>query len=204
MFLNKEHGNCQDGMDIRFKLTKSESLKLLLVCALPVHFWAILMVFKEAETMLYKRDLIYGLGFSGYLLGLAILESLLFFAFIYLLILLFPKRWQGKTIYLTAIGIALVIAFWALANRLYFFFLEPSPAWFEWIRIRVYYRQALIHPLIWILVILSAGMPVLLIPRLRRVQNFVDTLAEKLIVLAPLYLFFDILGLVFTIARNLT
>lgn len=191
-------------MNLKLKLSKSETWKLLLVCGLPVHFWAILMVFKEAETLLFKRDLVYGLGFSGYLLGLAILESVLFFAFIYALTFLFPKRWDGKLPYLTAAGMALVIAFWVLLNRLFYLVVEPSPAWLNWIIIRVYYRQAITVPLIWVLVIGSAVLPVVLIPRWTPAQKFMEKLIEKLILLAPLYLLFDLVGILFMIARNLS
>lgn len=190
-------------MNLKLKLSKTESWKLLLFCALPVHFWAILMVFKEAETMLFKRDLVYGLGFSGYLLGLAILESVLFFAFIYLLTFIFPKRWEGKTPYLAAAGIALVIAFWALVIRMYYLLAEPSPAWMYWILIRAYYRRAISIPLMWTIVILSAGLPVVFIPRWMPAQKFMENLVDKLIMLAPLYLLFDLVGIIFMIGRNL-
>jgi hypothetical protein len=191
-------------MNLKLKLSKSEALKLLLICGLPVHFWAILMIFKEAETLLTKRDLIYGLGFSGYLLGLAIIESLLFFAFVYALTFLFPKNWKSKTPYLAATGIALTIAFWALLNRVFFLLAESSPAWLNWMVLWMNYRKAISQPLIWAAVIISAGLPVLLIPRSVQLRSFMTEMIDKLIMLAPLYLLFDLVGIIFTVARNLT
>ena len=190
-------------MRLKFRLTKLDSVKLLLLCALPVHFWAILMVFKEAENLLAKRDLLYTLSFSGYILGLAMIESILLFGFVSLLIFLFPKTWQGKTPYLVAVCLGLVIALWAVGNQYFFLLTESMPPWFDWIRIRVYYRQRMLYPIFWLVVILSAALPVLLLPRSGRVRAFVEALTEKLLLLAPLYLLFDLVGIGFTIWRNL-
>jgi hypothetical protein len=127
-------------MSIRPRISKQDILKLALVCAFPVHFWAILMVFKEAETMLTKRSLLFGLGFSGYVLGLALVESALLFGFIYLLTIFFPKRWAGKTTLATAGVLALLVAVWTISNQVYFLLSDQQPAWFAWVMLRVPYR----------------------------------------------------------------
>ena len=190
-------------MRLKFRLTKPESIKLLLICALPVHFWAILMVFQEAETLLTERDLVFALGFAGYILVVALLESVLLFGFVSVLTFLFPKSWQGKTPFLVAVSLGLVTALWAVGDEVFFLLTEISPPWFEWLRLRMHYRQRMLYPILWLVVILSAALPVVMIPRFGRVRAILDALAEKLILLAPLYLLFDLVGIGFMIARNL-
>ncbi len=191
-------------MSIRPRFSKSDTLKLALVCAFPVHFWAILMVFKDAETMLTKRSLLFGLGFSGYLLGLALVESLLFFGFIYLLSLFFPARWGEKTALAVAGGLALLIAFWAISNQLFFLLSEEPAGWFQWVMLRVRYRQNQLFPILVLAVIASLALPLLLIPRSEKFRGVLLALIDKIILLAPLYLLFDLIGITFTILRNLT
>ena len=190
-------------MRLKFRLTKPESIKLLLICALPIHFWAILMVFNEAETLLTERDLVFALGFSGYILGVAILESVLLFGFVSVLTFLFPKSWQGKTPFLVALSLGLVTALWAVGNETFFLLTETSPPWFEWLRLRMHFRQRMLYPILWLAVILSAVLPVVTIPKFERVRAALDDLVEKLVLLAPLYLLFDLVGIGFMIARNL-
>lgn len=190
-------------MRLKFRLTKPESIKLLLICALPIHFWAILMVFNEAETLLTERDLVFALGFSGYILGVAILESVLLFGFVSVLTFLFPKSWQGKTPFLVALSLGLVTALWAVGNETFFLLTEASPPWFEWLRLRMHFRQRMLYPILWLAVILSAVLPVVTIPKFERVRAALDDLVEKLVLLAPLYLLFDLIGIGFMIARNL-
>ena len=190
-------------MRLKFRLTKPESTKLLLICALPIHFWAILMVFNEAETLLTERDLVFALGFSGYILGVALLESVLLFGFVSVLTFLFPKSWQGKTPFLVALSLGLVTALWAVGNETFFLLTETSPPWFEWLRLRMHFRQRMLYPILWLAVILSAVLPVVTIPKFERVRAALDDLAEKLVLLAPLYLLFDLIGIGFMIARNL-
>lgn len=190
-------------MRLKFRLTKPESIKLLLICALPIHFWAILMVFNEAETLLTERDLVFALGFSGYILGVAILESVLLFGFVSVLTFLFPKSWQGKTPFLVALSLGLVTALWAVGNETFFLLTETSPPWFEWLRLRMHFRQRMLYPILWLAVILSAVLPVVTIPKFERVRAALDDLVEKLVLLAPLYLLFDLVGIGFMISRNL-
>jgi hypothetical protein len=191
-------------MSFHNRFSRSAGLKLFLSCAFPVHFWAIVMVLKEAETLLVKRDLVYGLGFSGYLLALALLESLLLFAFIYALSFLFPKRWDEHTALVVACLLGLVVAGWSIGNQSFFLLVELQPAWFEWLMLRVGYRQRLAYGLLVALVSLSAALPLAGLPQSARGIRLAEGLIEKLILLTPLYLAMDVIGIVFMTVRNLT
>lgn len=191
-------------MSFHTRFSRPAALKLFLFCAFPVHFWAIVMVLKEAETLLFKRDLVYGLGFSGYLLALALLESLLLFAFIYALSFLFPKQWDETTALVVACLLGLVLAGWSIANQTYFLLVELQPAWFEWLMLRVGFRQRLVYGGLVALVSLSAAVPLAGLPQSGQGIRLAHSLIEKLILLTPFYLAVDVIGIVFMAIRNLT
>ncbi len=183
------------------KLTKAETLTLLLVCAFPVHLWAIIILIYDLSWYLQKRSLGFFLGVSGYGLGFAILESLVFFGFIYLLTFLFPRSWQGSTPIAIASTAALVIAFWAIINKVFLWTSEISPAWFEWIMLRAYYRQPQLYPIFWIVLLSSAVFPFFVLPRWGKGQKGMIALTEKLTILVPIYLLFDLIGIGAAITR---
>ncbi|HKJ27130.1 MAG TPA: hypothetical protein VJ965_05805 [Anaerolineales bacterium] len=58
-------------MSIRFRFSKNDLLKLFLICAAPVHFWALFVIISNVD-LIGKRDLWYFGGYSGYLLGMAL------------------------------------------------------------------------------------------------------------------------------------
>jgi hypothetical protein len=191
-------------MKIRSKFTRAETLNLLLVCAFPVHFWAIIVLLYDLPWYLEKRNFLYFLGVSGYGLGFAILESFIFFAFIYLLSFLFPKNWKNNTPITVASLLALVIGFWAILNQATLLAAHIGPAWFDWVILRAYYRQHQLYPVLWIFLLVSAGIPVLLLPRWEKGEKLVIVFTEKLMILVPIYIFFDLVGIGAAIYRVIT
>lgn len=191
-------------MIVRSKFSRAETLNLLLVCAFPVHLWAIILLLYDASWYLEHRNLSFFLGVSGYGLGLAIVESLLFFVFIYLLTFLFPKSWKDHTPVAVASTLALTIGFWAILSQAVMLIAYNSPEWFEWVMLRVYYRQHQLAPIYWIILLVSAGLPVVLLPRWEKAQKFVSALIEKVSLLTMIYLLFDLIGIGAAIFRVIT
>ncbi len=190
-------------MPVKLRLSKPDLLQLFLFCALPVHFWTIITIFMDTELMLTKRDLWYGAGFAGYLLVFALLESIVFFAFILALTFLFPKSWDKRTALVMAAVIAGVLAFWALSNQAYFMLINIPVDWVVWLRLRLNYRQNLAHPLLALAVLGSAALPLVLVPRSKNAQKIVSIVVEKLSFLSPIYLLIDLLGFAAAVLRNI-
>lgn len=189
-------------MSFKFRFSKGELLKLFLVCAAPVHFWTIFLIITDSE-LIKKRDFWYFAGYGGYLLGLALLESLLLFVFVLGLSYLFPKKWTGNTPLAAAAAIALVISFWGIANQLYFYLLEYSPGWFLWLMPRVYYHQRLAYNALVAVVTLSIALPVYFLSQSEKTRDAVLPVLENLSLLSYMYLGLDLLGLVVVLLRNL-
>ncbi len=188
-------------MSLRFRFTRPQVWQLFLVCASPTHFWTFITFFFEVD-LIEKRNLAYYAGFGGYLLMLALLEGLVFLGFILLLSYLFPKKWEGNLPIIMASVLVLVIGLWGICNQLYFLFSDISPAWFEWIMLRVHYRQHQLYPILLVAVIASAALPVWLIPKYKQVQDILYAMIEKLTLLASFYLVIDALLIVMALLRN--
>lgn len=188
-------------MAFKLRFSKPELLKLFLVCAFPVHFWTLLSIIFEGE-LIGKRNLWYFAGFSGYLLLLALLESVLFFLFVVILSFLFPKSWKGQTPLAVASAIGLVLGFWAIGNQAFQYLHVEQPAWFEWVMLRVHYRQRLLYPLFIALIAASAAVPVYVLSAYENIRRAIFPVIENISLLSYLYLGLDLLGLVVVLVRN--
>ena len=199
-----EMNNFRAKIKLASKFSRAELINLLLICALPVHLWAIITLLHDFSWYLEERTFNYFLAVAGYSLGFAILESLIFFVFIYLLTFLFPRSWKGDARLAVAGTLALVIAFWAILNQAVLLFAYDAPPWFEWVMLRVYFRQHQLSPVFWIILLASAGFPVVFLPRWEKGQKGVVAVLEKLSILVPIYLVFDLVGIIAAIYRVIT
>jgi len=188
-------------MAFKLHFSKPELLKLFLVCAFPIHFWTLLSIIFEGE-LIGKRNSWYFAGFSGYLLLLALLESVLFFLFIVILSFLFPKKWQGQTPLAVASAVALVLGFWAVGNQAFQYLIVEQPTWFEWVLLRVHYRQRLLYPVFIAFIAASVAVPVYGLAEHENIRKMILPVIENISLLSYLYLGLDLLGLVVVLVRN--
>lgn len=189
-------------MSVRFGYTKNQAWKLFLVCAAPAHLWTIFSIINEAE-LISKRNWWYYGGYSGYLLSITLIDSILLFLFVVLISFLFPKKWEDPTPFAVAAAISLVISLWAVANQLFFFLDAVSPDWFSWIMLRVHYRQHQVYPLLVALVALSAAAPIYAVSQNTKIRNSLLPLLDNLSLLSYLYLFVDVCCIVIMLVRNI-
>ena len=189
-------------MAFKLRFSKPELLKIFLVCAFPVHFWTLLSIIFEGE-LIGKRNLWYFAGFSGYLLLLALFESVLFFLFVLALSYLFPKRWKGQTPLVVASALALMLGFWAVGNQAFQALIVEPPPWFEWVMLRVYSRQRLLYPLFIAFIAASVAVPVYVLSEYENVRKAIFPVIENISLLSYLYLGLDLFGLVVVLVRNI-
>jgi hypothetical protein len=175
--------------------------KFFLLCTIPVHLWTILVLFRDVEWVL--RDFNFGiyLGYVGFALTSAFLESLVVVAALLLIGLTISRKWSpAQVIALHFVALA-AISIWAAANQVFFILLENPPAWFDWILLRLPYRQTLAYNLLVFLVVSSAVLPVALVLRRERVAAALSRTVDRLTVLAYFYLGLDVIGLFIVIIR---
>ena len=143
------------------------------------------------------------IGVASYGLVLAFIESLMFFAAITLFGLLVPTKWhENRRVALLSV-LALVTTLWAIEGQAYFIWGSYVPE--QILR----YIGSSDHPLRFLyaaalaLVVPTILIPVYLVLKSDRFLNLVQGLIERLSLLTMLYLFFDLLGLVVIIIRNI-
>jgi hypothetical protein len=173
-------------------LSKKELRVLFLACVFPIHLWAIIIIFRDLEYIIAERNLSYAAGYAGYILTFALVESCLFFVFMFLLSYLYPQtlKRNGKA-FTTTCALALIFAFWAIANQTFYMMVESPPAFFSWVMLRIPHRQTLAFSILIILVIASFAAPISVILKSSKWQNRMNTFVERISLLSLFYLIID-------------
>lgn len=172
------------------------------MCAFPLHLWALILIFRDVSWVAERTNIWDAIGVASYGLVLAFIESVVFFAAITLLGLLVPTKWhENRRVALLSV-LALVTTLWAIEGQAYF-------VWGSYIPAPVLrFLGTLEHPLRFLylgvlaMVIQTILMPVYLVLKSDRFLSLVHGLIERLSLLTMLYLFFDLIGLIIIIIRN--
>ena len=149
------------------RFRKGDFLKFFLVVAMPVHFWAIFMALQDLEYMVGRTFMWDFIGYFGYILCIACIESLLLSLLFYLAGLLLPKEWckGGNLAILSAWALAVLLA--GIANQ-YYFFLDVHAKTANPYVVRaldyVHYYDKLVFYTLMLLILLAAVLPPLLFP----------------------------------------
>ncbi|HEJ83563.1 MAG TPA: hypothetical protein ENO25_03245 [Desulfobacteraceae bacterium] len=174
---------------------------LFLISLVPVHLWTILMLFRDYSWVVEDFSLDIYLGYVGYALVTAFVESLIAAVALLLAGLLISKKWpESKRIVLHGV-VLLSVSLWAAGNQIFFLLLEEPPVWFSWFMLRVPYHQTLVYYSLVGMVVASVGLPVFLVLRFQKVENALVQLFDRLTVLAVFYLGLDLLGFLFVAYR---
>jgi hypothetical protein len=185
-------------------LSKKEVRSLFLVCVFPIHLWAIIIIFRDLEYIISERNLWYAAGYAGYILAFALIESCLFFLFMFLLSYLYPQtlKQNGKAYTITC-ALALIFSLWAIAKQIFYLLSASPPAFFSWIMLRIPYHQTLAFIILLLVILASFVFPIVLILKSSKGQNGVNTLMERISLLSVFYLLIDVLGITAAVLRNI-
>src|SRR5512134_2915468 len=102
---------------------------LFLICAFPLHFWTLILVFRDISWLTERTSAWDAIGAASYGMVFAFTESLVIFLVAVLLGFLTPKRWQiDKRVAFLSLLI-LITAIWGMIGQLLFLwniFLPPQ------------------------------------------------------------------------------
>jgi len=176
---------------------------LFLTCAFPLHFWAIILIFNDSTWIAKRSNAWDSVGVASYGLVFAFIESLLLFFAVALLGFLVSTKWkEDRRIALMSTLVA-VTALWAMTAQLYFFLNVTFPeSWLLFFAL-VGHPLRFLYETAFILVLPTVAIPTWLILKFEKPLNFAATGIEKITLLTSLYLFFDFIGLIILVARNL-
>lgn len=184
------------------RYSKQGLWSLFLVCAFPLHVWTIILAFRDFSWVTERTNSWDAIGVVSYGLIFAFIESVVVFLVATLLGFLVSKKWnEDRRISLMGI-LVLITSLWAIINYLYFMLNVSVPGG------TILFMAGLAHPLRFIytvslvLVGLSVVIPVYFVLRLEKFLKGIQGLFERLSLLTLFYLFFDFVGLVIVIVRN--
>ncbi|CAG0950821.1 hypothetical protein ANAEL_00058 [Anaerolineales bacterium] len=176
---------------------------LFLACAFPIHVWAIILIFNDVEWIAERSNFWDSIGVASYGLVFAFAESWLLFLTAALLGFLVSMTWSGERRVALMSTLATILTLWAIAGQLYFFLNAPFPE--SWIIFFASLRRPLrfLYAAVFVVVLPTVVIPTWLILKFEKPLKFVTAALEKISLLTSLYLFFDLVGFVVLVFRNL-
>ena len=185
------------------RYSKQELWSLFLTCAFPFHLWTLILVFRDVSWVAARTNAWDAVGVASYGMLFALVESVLVFLIVALLGFVKPKQWNGnrRTAFLSLLF--LITAAWGMISQLLFIWnIQLPPQAMQFLA-----RSG--HPLRWlyggsfVIVLSTVLLPVYLFLRSNKLSLLIQEFADRLSVLTIFYLFFDLVGLVIVIIRNI-
>ena len=176
---------------------------LFLTCAFPLHFWALVLVFRDISWLTERTNAWDAIGVASYGMIFAFTESVVIFLVAALLGFLTPKHWEADR-RIAFLGLLILItSVWGMIGQLLFMWNVFLPAQtLQFLRtsshpLRIIYAACLI------VVTPTVLLPVYAFIRSNKAVRVMQNLMERLSLLTMFYLFFDLLGLIIVITRNI-
>ena len=176
---------------------------LFLVCAFPLHFWTLILAFRDLSWVTERTNAWDAIGVVSYALLFALLESILVFFIVTLIGFATPKQWNvDKRVAFISL-VFLITALWGMISQLLFLWNINLPA--KTMQFLALSR----HPLWWLyggslaIVVPSFILPTYFFLRSNKLYLFMQELIERLSLLTTLYLIFDLTGIIIVTARNI-
>ncbi len=159
-------------------------IRLFVFSAFPIHVWAIIIMFRSVPSWLFYMSQSDFIGSIAYHLTFTVFETLLAFIILLAMGFLIPRRWTPEP-FLTLSSV-LIVELSIMAIVFQQLVLQYSSL--HWMAVSC-------------LIILAASLVIL--PKIPRLQQITRILAERLTILTFLYIFFDAIGVIIVIIRNL-
>jgi len=188
---------------IKARYTRQALWSLFLMCALPLHFWTLILAFRDISWLTDRTNAWDAVGVVAYGLVFTFVESLLVFAVVALLGYLVPGRWNPDRRVVLLTVMVWILSLWAILDQLYFLVGGWMPGWLIAFLVNSGHPARIFYALLLAVVGLSALVPALLVIRSERAYHAVRGAIDRLSVLMLFYLVLDVIGLVIVIIRNI-
>lgn len=184
------------------RYSKQGLWNLFLICAFPLHIWTIILAFRDFSWVTERTNSWDAIGVVSYGLIFAFIESVVVFLAALLLGSFVSRKWNEDR-RLTLIGILVFItSLWAMVGYLFFMLNVSIPGE------TILFFAGLAHPLRVLYAVILAlvgptiALPAYLVLRSEKFLRGARGFFERISTLTLFYLFFDFLGLVIVIIRN--
>ena len=184
------------------RYTRQGLWSLFLMCSFPLHFWTLILAFRDLSWLIERSNLWDAIGVASYGMIFAFAESVLVFLVAIVLGFLISKHWHQQRVALLSI-LVLITALWSMAVQLPALLGTSYPGWFINFLAQQEHPVRVLYGIGLLLVSLTVLLPTYLILKSNKALRFIWELIERVSLLATLYLLFDIVGLVIVIIRNI-
>jgi hypothetical protein len=182
------------------KLKRKSIFRLFFITVFFPHLWAFIGGFRAIDNVSKVINIWYFLRYFGYVLGFALLESVMYFCVILILSIMLPRRWSNFQTF-SLLGVwSLILPVSVVATKVYFI----SPNARTWIALEVAYHPGLtyfFYGLLWVIVITAFGLPAVLIARSEKAAAVFSGLLDKFETLSKFYLVLDVIAFIAIIGR---
>jgi hypothetical protein len=175
---------------------------LFLTCAFPLHFWTLILVFRDISWLAERTNAWDAIGVASYGMIFAFAESVVVLLVVVLLGFLTPKQWEPDR-RIAFLGLLILItSAWGMIGQLLFLWNIFLPAQAIQILRNSSHPLRIIYAVCLLVVSPTVLLPLYAFIRSNRAFVFMQNLMERLALLTTFYLFFDLLGLIIVIIRN--
>ncbi len=185
------------------RYSKKGLWSLFLICAFPLHLWTLIFAFRDISWLTERTNLWDAIGVVSYGMIFAFVESVVIFLVLALLGLILPAQWYSDRRIAFLSLLILLTSVWGMISQLLLVWSVPLP-----IQVIQFLRSSN-HPLRMLYAAcLAVVTPTILIPvylfmKSKKSIAFMQDLMERLSLLATFYLFFDFVGLIIVVLRNI-
>lgn len=165
---------------------RSGMIAVLTACVIPIHLWTLVLIIAAVPQWLLRLNQAQVIGSVSYSLAMALLETVVVFAFVMALLLILPKRIVEPV----AVAQAAVFVVFTLGLMVFVLY-TPFGAILQLGAGFVAYLAAV-------------AVSFFIIKRLPRLARTITAIIDRLVPLAFLYIVLDLLGLIVVIVRNVT
>jgi hypothetical protein len=185
------------------RYSKKGLWSLFLICAFPLHLWTLIFAFRDISWLTERTNLWDAIGVVSYGMIFAFVESIVIFLVLALLGLILPAHWYSDRRIAFLSLLILLTSVWGMISQLLLVWSVPLPIQ------AIQFLRSSNHPLRMLyaacLAVVSPTilLPVYLFIKSKKSIAFMQDLMERLSLLATFYLFFDLVGLIIVIIRNI-
>jgi len=182
--------------------TRKGLFQLFMVCAFPIHVWAIIMAFRDFSWVAERTNTWDAVGLFSYAVVFALVETLGVFLIMFLIGLFMPNGWDAEKRLALLGTLFLTLAVWAVLGQVYSMNGYSLPQWIVDFLVRSSHPFRFIWGGVFLSVGISVAVPVIFILRLEKGKKAVIEIFDRITMLSSLYILFDIAGIVVLVMRN--
>ena len=186
------------------RYTKQGLWSLFLMCVFPFHLWTLILVFRDMSWIIKRTNVWDAIGNGSYAMIYAFIESLVIFCVLTLLGLITPKQWDVNKRVAFMTVLLFTTAIWGMVSQLLYIWNIWLPAPMVQFIADTGRPVVMLYILSLAIVVPTVALPVYIFVKSKKALPSTLDLMDRLSTLSMLYLFFDLIGLVIVIIRNIS